>query len=366
MNPFRQKLVEDLLARMQSGHLPWRQGFSADKAAFLGGRPTNPSTGKAYRGGNSLLLMMAMSELGTDDPRFLTFKQARALDANVKKGSKAHRVEFWIWEDQFPDTPENRGRLEADGRRYKERGKTLVVRRKVPTARVYSVFHASQIEGDLPPVIKPEIQEIPPVERAEAVVKASGAKISHVMIHEFPCYQVGTDTIHMPPNASFEDAGRYYGTLLHELTHWTGHPSRINRTFGKRFGDESYAIEELVAEMGSAFLSAETGVPQASLESHAGYLQSWMAQLGKDPNLFFQAANAAEFATDFLLHRLTPEQEDHLRAGHVPFSGEEDVPEEAPDADKGNNALDEDQRRPEAASGTYETVAPVRKPRLHP
>jgi antirestriction protein ArdC len=163
--------------------------------------------------------------------------------------------------------------------------------------RSYTVFNASQLE------FAPERFELgtapawPSIGQAEQLLTESGAVIRHGGNRAF--YAPGEDLIQLPPPAWFPEGDGYYATALHELTHWTGHPSRLNRVLGRRHGVEAYAYEELVAEMGAAFLCAHCGVP-GRLE-HASYIDSWLDALKRDSRLIFVAAGAAQKAADFVL-----------------------------------------------------------------
>ena len=167
--------------------------------------------------------------------------------------------------------------------------------------RVYTVFNAKQIDGI------PEYQPKRPtpfevVNSAEQILDNSGAKITHDQAdHAF--YNRASDSIHLPPKDAFKDAAGYYGTALHELAHWTGHPSRLDRptlNASYRFGDTNYAKEELRAELASVFLAAERGIPHDP-EQHAAYVGSWIKTLRQDKNEIFRAAHDASAATDYLL-----------------------------------------------------------------
>jgi antirestriction protein ArdC len=181
----------------------------------------------------------------------------------------------------------------------------------------YTVFNVEQIDG-LPgqyyQPAQPRLDPVARIERAESFFAATGAEIKHG--GNVACYSVTHDHVRMPQFETFRDAESFYATLAHELTHWTRHPSRLNREFGRRRGacprpraggDEGYAMEELVAELGSAFLSADLDLTPEVRTDHAAYIDSWLKALKHDKRAIFTAAGHAQRAADFL-HGLQPLQ----------------------------------------------------------
>ena len=167
--------------------------------------------------------------------------------------------------------------------------------------RIYTVFNARQIDG-IPAHTPKEVKPFEAVEAGERILNSSGARISHDQADR-AFYNRQSDSIHLPPKDTFKDSGAYYGTALHELAHWTGHPERLNRstlTDSYRFGDQNYAKEELRAELASVFIAAEKGIPHDP-QSHAAYVGSWIQALKQDKHEIFRAAHDASKATDFLL-----------------------------------------------------------------
>ena len=166
----------------------------------------------------------------------------------------------------------------------------------------YTVFNVEQIEGLPSPyyqLAEPVLDPVQRIQHAEAFFAATGANIRHGGNQAY--YAIGSDHIQLPPFESFQDAESYYATLAHETTHWTRHPNRLDRSFGrKRYGDEGYAQEELVAELGSAFLSADLGITPEVRDDHAAYIDSWLEVLKKDKRAIFSAAAHAQRAADFL------------------------------------------------------------------
>ena len=278
----RQEITDDIIAALEKGVAPWQKPWQS--GAFE--MPLNPTSGKPYRGGNAIHLMLTAMRKGFEDPRWITYRQAHENEWQVRKGEKGTQIEFW----QFPkDKDDRRGEPSDD------------IKRDRFIYRVYTVFNASQIESM--PTHEPRTrQEWQVIQGAETILRNSGARISHDQADQ-AFYSRSTDSIHLPIRAAFKSSGDYYGTALHELGHWTGHPRRLNReTLNEsyRFGDLQYAKEELRAELTSVFLMAERGIPHTP-ESHAAYLGSWVKALREDKHEIFRAARDAHRAADLLI-----------------------------------------------------------------
>jgi antirestriction protein ArdC len=216
----------------------------------------------------------------------MTFRQAIELGGAVRKGEKGSLVVY----------ANTLTRTEADPLTGEE------TESAIPYLKGYSVFNVDQIDG-LPRhfYAQPEPAMPPPelIAHADAFFAATKASLCHG--GKNACYIARTDMIHMPCRDLFESAEAYYATLAHETTHWTGHPSRLDRSFGqKRFGDDGYAMEELVAEIGAAFLCASLGLSSAPREDHASYLACWLRVLKADTRAIFTAAAYAQRAADYL------------------------------------------------------------------
>ena len=253
--------------------------------------PFNPTTERSYRGGNAVHLMATALSRGYPDPRWMTYKQAAEQGWQVRKGERGTHIEYWEVKDQNRGTPSESDQPEA--------GKEKSDRRLIH--RVFTVFNAKQIDG-VPEYQRPERSAFEAVHSGEQILANSGAKIVHDQ-GDNAFYSRLTDSIHLPPKDVFKDAPGYYGTALHELAHWTGHPSRLNRSTlndSYRFGDLNYAKEELRAELASVFLAAERGVPHDPSQ-HAPYVGSWVKALREDKNEIFRAAHDASLATDYVL-----------------------------------------------------------------
>ncbi|PYT23695.1 MAG: hypothetical protein DMG57_31175 [Acidobacteria bacterium] len=294
---FRQEVTDRIINMLENGVAPWQKPWNPTDAAL--DMPMNPTTGKAYRGGNAIHLMAMGLRRGYGDPRWMTYRQAAALAWQVRKGEKGTQIEFWEVKAGRDTRSEPVRAGDGDGHKPADepdagRGNRLI-------HRVYTVFNAKQIEG-IPEWTSNERSIFDVVEAAEHILKNSGATIHHDQADR-SFYSRSSDSIHLPPKHAFKDAAGYYGTALHELAHWTGHPSRLDRTTLNetyRFGDISYAKEELRAELASVFLAAERGIPHDP-EQHAAYVGSWIKTLKKDKNEIFRAAHDASQAADFLL-----------------------------------------------------------------
>lgn len=286
---FRQEATDLLVDMLEKGTAPWQRPWDKNAAAQELQMPHNGVTGRAYTGGNALYLMSKGMQQGYNDPRWMTYDQASSKGWQVRKGEKATQIEFW----QFDKTEKFK-----DPTTGQVREKNTKLDR--PIQRLYSVFNAKQIDG-VPAMAPQQREEWQAIEAAERALKNSGAKITHEGTAAF--YQPSIDKITMPPKQAFPDQAAYYGTALHELAHWTGHESRLDRdgiTGGHPFGSEGYAREELRAEMASVFMQSELGIPH-DIDRHASYLDSWITALKKDKNELFRAAKEAGQAADYVL-----------------------------------------------------------------
>jgi len=227
---------------------------------------------------------------GYEDPRWMTYKQASDHGWQVRRGEKGTQIEYWDVKSASDKTqPGGTEQGNADA----ERSRLI--------HRVYTVFNARQIEH-IPPHTPKLSTAFETVRAGEQILKNSGANITHDQADQ-AFYSRSQDSIHLPPKDAFKDAAGYYGTALHELARWSGHPSRLDRSTlseSYRFGDANYAKEELRAELASVFLAAQRGIPH-NPEQHAAYVGSWVAALKRDKNEIFRAAHDASAATDFLL-----------------------------------------------------------------
>jgi antirestriction protein ArdC len=279
------KITNQIVAELEKGVRPWLKPWNAEHAE---GRITRPlrANGIPYRGINVVMLWSAAMEKGYAAPQWMTFKQALELNAHVRKGEQGSQV---VYASKITRTETNDGTGEES-------------ERDIPFMKGYTVFNVEQIDG-LPehfyPTPAPRSEELLRIEQAEAFFAATKAVVRHSGTQAY--YSISSDHVQMPPFEIFRDAESYYATLAHETTHWTRHEKRLNREFGrKRFGDEGYAMEELVAELGSAFLCADLELTPELRDDHASYLASWITVLKNDPRAIFTAASHAQRAADFL------------------------------------------------------------------
>jgi len=285
------RVTDQIVTELEKGVRPWIKPWSAEHAA---GRITRPlrHNGEPYAGINILMLWAAATAQGFAAPIWMTYRQASELGAHVRKGEKGSPV---VYANKLV-------RTETDEVTGDESERTI------PYMKGYTVFNVEQIE-DLPAhyYAKAEPRFDPParIDHADAFFTALGADIRHSGNQAY--YAVGLDYVQMPPFETFRDAESYYATLAHECTHWTRHPFRLERDFGrKRWGDEGYAMEELVAELGAAFLCADLELELAVRDDHAAYIASWLKVLKQDKRAIFTAAAHAQRAADFL-HKAQPE-----------------------------------------------------------
>ncbi len=230
---------------------------------------------------------------GYNTPIWITFKQALDLGAHVRKGEHGSLVVFASKTTRTETDPATGNETEHD----------------IPFLKGYTVFNVEQVEGLPAQYYATAARTLDPVQRiahGDAFFTATGARVDHGGNRAF--YRISDDRIQMPPFEAFRDAESYYATLAHETIHWTRHETRLDRDFGrKRWGDEGYAMEELVAELGSAFLSSDLGLTPEVMPDHAAYIASWIKVLKEDKRAIFTAAAHAQRAADFL-HGLQPHE----------------------------------------------------------
>lgn len=305
MNTDRQdvytRVTAKILTDFENGVRPWLRPWNA---GHLAGHVTCPlrANGQPYKGVNVLMLWASAAEQGFTSPTWMTFKQAKELGGGVKQGSKGSLV---VFADRITKTV-----IGSDGEE---------VERDVFFMKGYTVFNVQQVDG-LPDRYH-EAAPPPPdaarrLEAADAFFARTRADVRHGGNNAY--YSQTADYVQMPPFPAFVDAESYYSTLAHEMTHWTKHADRLDRDFGrKRFGDEGYAREELVAEIGAAFLCCDLGIAATPREDHAAYLQHWLKVLKVDNRAIFQAAAYAQKAADHL-HGLQAENLPSPAAARIP------------------------------------------------
>lgn len=269
-----ERVTDSVLKMLEAGP----QGMAPRWNKTGGGRPLR-FNGTPYQGINTILLWAAALRAGYASNTWMTYRQAAEQGGQVRKGEHGSLV---VYAGKIVKSEENDAGEESE--------------RSIPFLKGYTVFNADQIDG-LPSASK-VAQPVAPIEAAEAFIERCGAAFHHGGDRAF--YSIIHDRIHLPPVDQFIDAEGYTATKIHELTHWTGHCTRLARDFGQRFGDAAYAVEELIAELCSAFLCADLAVSAEPRADHGSYLASWVAVLKNDKRVIFAAASAAEKAADYL------------------------------------------------------------------
>lgn len=267
-------VTQNIIAALEQGAAPWLKAWTSPAGGVL---PVNAATGRRYSGVNILILWAQAVICGYPRSGWMTFKQALDKGACVRRGEKGTAV---VLVKRVP------------GKELDEEGE----RKTYSLMRGFTVFNISQIDGLAPP---PEPEPRPMLERylaAEAFLAATGAIV--VFGQRDPCYVPSKDEVHMPHREAFRGDEHYYATSLHEHVHWSGAEHRLNRSLKNRFGSKDYAAEELVAELGAAFLCAHLGI--AGDLRHAGYIGHWLELLREDDRAIFTAAAKASQAADYL------------------------------------------------------------------
>ncbi len=281
-----QKITDKMIAKLEEGVRPWFKPWSAEHAAGRISRPLKHDF-EPYNGINILNLWMEAEERGFSAPVWMTFKQAKDLGGCVRKGEKAS---LSIIAKTFKKTEEDENTGEE-------------IEKNIPFMKGYSVFNVEQIDG-LPAKYyelakEPEISPEQRIDEIEQFFANTGAEIKEGGNRAY--YNITHDFIQTPPFIAFKDAESFYSTLAHETTHWTRHPSRLDRDLGrKKWGDEGYAMEELVAELGSAYLCADLRLAPDVREENAAYIANWLEVLKGDKRAIFTAAAHAQRAAELL------------------------------------------------------------------
>jgi len=285
------QVAASIIEQLKAGTAPWLKPWHPGER-FL---PYNPTTGNAYRGMNSVWLMSRAESHDYSDVRWMTYRQAQATGAQVRKGEKGTAIQFWKWQGLEPVR-------DADGRPVlDENGQAArrVVRYERPRVWSAVVFNAEQVEG-----VAAAPEWSPPAEwdrheRAETILARSAATIRHLR-GDHAYYRLDQDTITLPERGQFSSSDKFYATALHELGHWTGHSSRLNREdLSHPFGSEAYAREELRAEIASLMLGEQLGIGHEPGQ-HVAYVASWIRVLENDPRAIFRAATDAERITQHI------------------------------------------------------------------
>lgn len=275
-------VAKKLITLLERGAAPWQKPWAA---STRGTAPYNIDSGRRYKGINSLNLMTQPFE----DPRWMTFNQANAKGGHVRKHEKGTAIQRWIFSDA--EAPETDGAHQRSDQAQPE-GKG-----RRPKMYFTTVFNAEQVSGIEP--LQPAQIDFDPIERADRILSLSGAIVKHDQ-RDRAYYAAVDDEIHLPARRQFHSAVEYYATALHELAHWTGHTSRLNRDLLHPFGSEEYAYEELCAEIASMMLGDELALGHDPGQ-HAAYVGSWIRVIRDDAMAIFRASNAAEKIRSYVL-----------------------------------------------------------------
>lgn len=287
------RVTASIVAQLERGVRPWQKPWSVEHASGRIARPLR-SNGTPYRGINVLMLWEAALAQGFASPHWCTYRQAKELGGQVRGGAKGSLV---VYADRLRRTEAG-----DDGQEHE---------RDIYFLKGYTVFNAEQVEGLPAQLYASAPAPLAPLERitrADRFFAQTGATIHHGGNRAY--YAPTGDYIQVPHFEAFADAESYAATLAHELTHWTKHEGRLDRDFGRRrFGDEGYAREELVAEIGAAFLCCDLNITPEVRHDHAAYLDHWLRVLKEDKRAIFHAAAHAQRAVDYLhgLRRVSAE-----------------------------------------------------------
>lgn len=278
-----QVITDRIIGLLEDGSVPWHRPWG-----IVDGLPKNLISRKEYRGINVFLLGAA----GYESPYWVSFRQARNHGGTVRRGEKGFPCVYWNW-------------LEKND---KESGET----KKIPFVRYYTVFNVQQCDGVDYPVANQQLNQTPPIESCESIVATmtNSPRIEHGRTGA--SYLPSCDTVTMPARASFERAQDYYAVLFHELTHSTGHESRLSRkgvTERIVFGSHAYRDEELVGEMGATFLCASARIENDVIDNSAAYIRGWLNRFKSDNRLVVRAAAQAQKAADYILGRRYPNED---------------------------------------------------------
>ena len=277
------KVTEAIVTAIEAGVRNWRMPWhTSGRFAFS---PINVTSKKPYRGVNTLCLWAAAQSKGYERGEWGTYAQWQERGAQVRKGEKATTVVFWKFANSTVESQD-------EGEEHTVSGSRLLF------TRGYSVFNASQVDGYTPkPDANAPIEQR--IEPAEQFFSRIPARVAHQGNRAF--YSPADDTITLPPFAAFFTSMDYYSTRAHETGHWTSHASRCNRELGKRFGDNAYVVEELIAELTAAFTCAHLGLSTEPRADHAQYIASWLKVLKADKRAIFTAASKAQQAADYMI-----------------------------------------------------------------
>lgn len=272
-----QTVTNNIIAALEAGVKPWSCPWQ--RVSGISGLPSNFATGIAYSGMNIMLLWCSASKQGFGDSRWMTYKQAQAVGGQVRKGEHGTIAIFYTTLEKENED----GEIDH-----------------IPMLKTFNVFNIEQIDGFplTTETVNPEAT-FDPLPEAENLFRKSGANIIEKGQNAF--FQPSTDEVWLPERHLFSNAANFYATGLHELVHWSGGKKRLSREMKGKFGSEDYAFEELIAELGSAFLMANLGI--VGEVQHESYIASWLKALKNDKRYIFKAVNAASKAHRFLMDK---------------------------------------------------------------
>jgi antirestriction protein ArdC len=284
-----QEVTDKIVAQLEKGTRPWTRSWGASAAGLPGGFPLRHN-GKPYRGVNVSLLWIQAAVCGYSSPYWMTFKQGLELGGCVRKGEKSATITYT-------------STFERKVKKNDVSGQQVDQVERIPFLKIYHVFNASQLDG-LPerfyaqaPVVAPKAR----IEAAETFFAQQDCKVVHG--GDRAAYSSSLDVIRMPVAEAFKEVEDYYSTLAHEHVHSTGHVSRLDRKLGSRFGSQDYAMEELIAELGAAFVCSTIGISSEPRADHASYVANWLQVLKNDKKAIFKASTLAQAAADYMAER---------------------------------------------------------------
>ena len=281
-----QEITDSIIAELEKGAAPWVKPWNAPQGA-----DKNVISQKPYRGINKLITAMIVGIKGYSNPAWASYDQWQKMGGQVRLGEKATKIIFWS----------------------KATGKDTVTgeSKEYAFAKAHFIFNVAQVDGIDIIVSDDKQNDNAKIDNCEATIKATEAKIIHG--GDTACFIPSSDIIRMPEIGTFQSSEHYYATAFHELTHWTSDKKRCDRDISKgRFGNPDYAFEELVAELGAAFLCSTHGI--AGDLRHAGYIDSWLKALKNDNKAIFKASGLAQAAADYVLNCKVAEDSELLAA----------------------------------------------------
>lgn len=279
-----QRITDQIVDALERGPAPWVRPWNAEHMAGHINRPLRHNE-EPYSGINVIVLWTSANTQGFNSPIWMTYRQAQALEGQVRTGSRGTPV---VYANKFV-------------KKEKDENTGEEVERTIPFLKGYTVFNVEQIEGLPESYYSVKSSTTTPLERserAESFFSDTGAAVSHGGNRAF--YMPGQDRVQMPPFESFRDSLSYYAILAHEVTHWTGDESRLDRNIRNRFGTEAYAVEELIAELGASFLCSDLELALEPREDHASYIHNWIQVLKNDKKAIFTASAHAQRAADYI------------------------------------------------------------------